>query len=137
MHDAGAGLYRRHAIGNDAGPDGDRQIHARITGPDEPDGAGIGTAALGFELVDDLHRTHLRRAGHRTGGEHRAERVERARTVGQFALHLTHDVEHMRVTLDGHEIGHPHGAVARETTDVVAAKVDQHDMLGALLLVGE
>ena len=135
MHDAGTGLHRCDPAGDNAGADRDRQIHARIAGADEADGAGIGPAALGFELVDDLHRPHFRRPGHRPGGEHRPERVERARAIGQFAVHLTHDVKHMRVALDGHEIGDPHRPVARETAHVIAAQIDQHDMLGALLLV--
>ena len=41
----------------------------------------------------------------------------------------------MRETLEPHELRHAHGTEVADTADVVAAEVDQHHVLGALLLV--
>ena len=43
----------------------------------------------------------------------------------------------MRVALDGQELADPDRAVAGDAADVVAREVDQHDVLRALLRVGE
>ena len=55
----------------------------------------------------------------------------------QLALDVRDDVHHVRVALDHHVLGDPHRADLRDAADVVAAEVDQHDVLGALLRVGE
>ncbi len=47
------------------------------------------------------------------------------------------DVHDVRVALDGHEVGHLDGGVVADPPDVVAGEVDQHDVLGPLLGVGE
>jgi hypothetical protein len=46
-------------------------------------------------------------------------------------------VHHVRVALDHHLVGYPDRARCRYAADIVAAQVDQHDMLRALLGVGE
>ena len=43
-----------------------------------------------------------------------------------------HDV---RVALERHVLRHAHGAVVADAAEVVAAEVDEHHVLGALLLV--
>ena len=48
-----------------------------------------------------------------------------------------HDVHHVAVALDRHELRHLHAAEAADAPEVVAAEVDEHDVLGPLLLVGE
>src|SRR5262247_1837068 len=63
-------------------------------------GAGVGTAPLRLEGVDDLHGPHLGRAGYGAGGEAGLERVERVVAVAQRAAHLAHQVLHVRVALD-------------------------------------
>ena len=45
-----------------------------------------------------------------------------------------HDVG---VALDVHQICHFDGSIFADTADVVAAEVDEHDVLGAFLFVGE
>ena len=62
----------------------------------------------------------------------------KARQPGaQLAFHMRHDVHHMRVALDGEELGHAHRAVLAHAAQVVAAQVHQHHVLGALLGVGQ
>jgi hypothetical protein len=46
-------------------------------------------------------------------------------------------VHHVAVVLDGHEALDRHRAVFAHPPQVVAPEVDEHDVLGALLLVGE
>ena len=46
-------------------------------------------------------------------------------------------MDQVRVGLDGHERLHLDGAELADAAEVVAAEVDEHHVLGALLLVGE
>ena len=46
-------------------------------------------------------------------------------------------MHHVRVALDGHQLVDLDAAVLAHAPEVVAAEVDQHHVLGALLLVGE
>ena len=137
VHDAGRRLHRRDAVGDDARPNRDREVHSLDAGADVADRAAVRSAALRLHLVDDLHRAHLRRAGERAGGEAGAERVHRGESVAQLAVHLADEMQHVRVALDDHELAHLHRAVLRDAADVVPAEVDEHQMLGALLLVGD
>ena len=68
-------------------------------------------------------------------GKQATQGVEPVATLGQPALDARDEVHDVRVALDGHELRHPHGAGVAHAADVVAAEVDQHDVLGALLLV--
>jgi hypothetical protein len=43
----------------------------------------------------------------------------------------------VRVALDGHEVRHPHRPRHGDPANVVAAEIDEHDVLRPLLLVGE
>ena len=43
----------------------------------------------------------------------------------------------MRVLLDRHQVGHAHRPVLGDSAHVVAAEVDEHQVLGALLLIGD
>ena len=53
----------------------------------------------------------------------------------QLAADARDDVDHVRVGLDGHERLDLDGAVLADAPEVVAAEVDEHHVLGALLLV--
>ena len=71
-----------------------------------------------------------------------AGRIERSASIGptlgpQPPGHRGDDVHHVRVGLDGHERLDLDGAVLAHAPEVVAAEVDEHHVLGALLLVGE
>ena len=46
-------------------------------------------------------------------------------------------MHHVTVVLDLHQLGHAYGARLTHPSDVVATEVDEHNVLGALLLVGE
>ncbi len=69
------------------------------------DAAGIEAALLVLQLVDDLHRAHLRRARHGAGREARGERVERVVVRVEPALDVGDDVHHLAVALDEELVG--------------------------------
>jgi hypothetical protein len=52
----------------------------------------------------------------------------------RYVRHYVHDV---RVTLDGHELVHHHGARLADPAEVVSAEVHEHDVLGPLFGVAE
>ena len=92
---------------------------------------------LGLDLVDDLHGPDLRGAGDRAGGQPGAEGVEGRLLGAEPAGDVRGDVHHVRVALDLHDVGELDGAVVGDPADVVAAQVHEHDVLGALLGIGQ
>ena len=46
-------------------------------------------------------------------------------------------MHNVTVTLDLHHLGHAHCAEIRNSANIVASKIDEHDVLGALLGIGE
>ena len=125
-----------HAVLDDDGADVDAGVE--IAGVADPaDRAAVAAALDRLELVDDLHRADLGRARQRARRQHRAQRVERADVRTQATDHRRDDVHHVAVVLDGHELLDLDAAVLAHPAEVVAAEVDQHHVLGALLRVGE
>ena len=53
------------------------------SGAEPAEGAGVGAAADRLELLDQLHRPHLRGAGHRAGGEGGGHEVESVAARGR------------------------------------------------------
>ena len=43
-------------------------------------------------------------------------------------------MHHVREPVDAHELAHANGPRARHAADVIAREIDEHDVLGALLL---
>ena len=135
-HDPRARAQEDLAVLHEQRADRDRGVHvARIV--EVADAAAVGAAPQRLELVDDLHRAHLRRARERAGRERRAQQVEPVEPRAQPRLHVRDDVHHVRVALDHRVLAHAHAADLRDAAHVVAAQVDQHHVLGALLRVGE
>jgi hypothetical protein len=56
--------------------------------------------------------------------------------AGNPAVHFRDQVHDVRVALDHHLVGHHHRAGLGDAADVVAAQVDQHQVLGQLLGIG-
>ena len=69
--------------------------------------------------------------------EIRNHRVERIPVAIELALDIGHDVHDLAEALDQELIGDRDGGCARYATDVVAAEIEQHQMLGALLRIRE
>ena len=55
----------------------------------------------------------------------------------ELALDVRYDVHHVAVSLDEELVGDLDGTDGGDAADIVAAKVEQHQMLGALLRIGE
>ena len=89
-----------------------------------------------LEAVDDLHRAQLRRAGHRAAGERGADAVDRGRVVAQAAADRRDELVDGGVGLDGHERRHLDAAQRAHAAEVVAHEIDDHEVLGARLVVG-
>ena len=68
-------------------------------------------------------------------GKHDDQRVEMIVLVGELAFDRRHQVHHVRVALEPHVLRHAHAAVLADAADVVAPEIDEHHVLGALLLV--
>jgi hypothetical protein len=65
------------------------------------------------------------------------QHVQAAHAVLQQAFDVADDVHDVRIALDGKGVGDLHAAGLGDAADVVARQVDQHQVLGALLGVGE
>ena len=57
--------------------------------------------------------------------------------AAQLAFDVGDDVHHLAVALDEELIGDGDGADLGNAADVVAAEIEQHQMLGAFLRIGE
>ncbi len=114
----------------------DRDAEIEVAGEvDVADRPGVEVAARRLQLGEDLHRADLRRARDGAGRKARHQRVEMIVVVGELALHRRDQVHHVRVALEPHVLRHAHGAGLADAADVVPAEIDQHHVLGALLLV--
>src|SRR3989454_2362471 len=102
--------------------------------PDVAHRAGVWTAPVRLELGDALHGPDLRRAGDRPRREARAERIERVEAGGELAVDDGREMHHVREAVDTHELAHADRARTRDSADVVAREIDEHHVLGALLL---
>ena len=69
------------------------------------------------------------------GREARDERVQMVAILCQPAVHRRDEVHHVRIALERHVLRHPHRTELADAPEIVAPEVDQHDVLGSLLLV--
>jgi hypothetical protein len=90
-----------------------------------------------LQLFNDFHGPHLGRAAERAGSEAGAQGIDRGQLGLEPALDGADNMHHVRAALDEHEPVHLYGAVLAYASHVVAAQVDQHYVLGALLFVAE
>jgi hypothetical protein len=65
------------------------------------------------------------------------QQIPHITAFAEQTLHLADDVHDVRVALDHHQVAHRHAARPADATEVVAAQVDQHHVLGPLLGIGE
>ena len=68
-------------------------------------------------------------------GKQDDQRVDAIAIVGEPPFDDRGQVHHVREALEPHELRHAHRAVGADPADVVAAEIDEHDVLGPLLLV--
>src|SRR5262249_53363805 len=121
--DPGAGLDIHRAVLHERSAEHDAGVHF-ARGGKIANAAGVETALFLFEFVDDLHRTHFRRAGHGAGGKARSQRIERVMLLVELAFDIRDDVHHLAVTLDEELVGHFHRANAIYAADIVSAEIE-------------
>ena len=108
--------------------------HVGITGPaDVADRAGVDVALDRFQLADDFQRADLRRATDRAGRKRGAQHVHAGQAVLEIAFDLADDVHDVGIAFDDEAFGELDAAGAADPADIVAAKIDQHQVLGTLL----
>ena len=125
-----------HAILNHGCAQNDAAVHVAIGGK-IPDAAGIGSARFGFQFGDNFAGADLWRAAYCACRKASKQRVDGVLVIGQFANHIRDDVHHMAVKFDHIAVGYGNASALCYSTDVVAAEIEQHQMFGALLWVGE
>ena len=141
-------LRPRIGVGHDPRPrlqgDPPRLHHQRADGDAEvevaaqvevAERAAVEAARRRLQLVDQLHGADLRGAGERPRGEGRHQRVQRVLARRELARHRAHQVHHVAVALDRHQLGDGDRPEAAHAPEVVAAEVHQHEVLGPLLHV--
>ena len=79
---AGAGLHIHFSVFDQSRAQHDAGIHV-AGGGEIADAAGIDAALFLFQLVDDFHGAHFRRAGHRAGRKACRQRIERVAIVAR------------------------------------------------------
>src|SRR5262249_43371755 len=130
-NDAAAGLNVGDAVFDDHGAESDAGIE--IAGEVEiENAAGVDAAARAFDLFDDFHGADVGGAGDGASRKTRHERVEAIDVFAEPAAQRRHDVHHVREALDGHELLDLDAAVFADAAEIIAAEVDEHDVLGAL-----
>ena len=68
-------------------------------------------------------------------GKHAANASSASRSFLNFAFDRRHDVHHVRVALDKHQVAHLHRAVFTHAAYVIAAQIDEHHVLGKFFFV--
>lgn len=134
--DSGTSLDVGLVAFDDQGAEGDAGVHVAAV-VDVADGSSIGSTAMGFELVDDLHGSNLRCSGDRAGGQAGSKGVEGIEAGSELAGDIRGDVHHVAVALDDHYIGDFDAAKAGDAADVVASEIDQHDVLRTFFGIGQ
>src|SRR5215207_6546579 len=136
INDAGARLDVPAAVLHEGGAQDDAGVHLTVRA-EIADGAGIEAALVLLQLVDDLHRPDLRRTRDRAGGKARSQRIEGVMAGPDLSLDVGDDMHHMAVALDEKLVRDAHRPDGSDTADIVAAEVEQHEVLGDLLGVFE
>ncbi len=129
-------LHIHFAVLHQRGAQNDTGIHLARRG-EIADAAGIKPALFLLQFVDDLHRPNFGRAGRGAGGKTRGERIERVEFRIEPADDIGDNVHDVAVALDGKLVVTFTEPTAETRPDIVAAEIEQHQMLGAFLRIGE
>jgi len=95
--------------------------------------AGVHRAPHRLDAVEDAHGRDLRRSRHRSGWKGGADEIDGVAVAAKPSRDGRHHLEHGRVALDRHQLGHRHAADLADPTEVVAHEIDDHQVLGAVL----
>src|SRR5690606_33869031 len=106
-----------------AAPDerADRDVEVEVAvEADVADAPAVDAPPLRLELLDDLHRPHLRRAGDRAAREGTAHEIERVPVRAKAPDDGADEVMHVREALDREQLLDLHGARRACLAEVVA-----------------
>ncbi len=115
------------------GADDDAALHEPIHANGD-DGAAVGPTPHRLHLFDDLHRPDLRTARDRPAREARAQEVRRTQARAQVPGDRAHQVPDVRESFQREHLGYGHASNAAYAAQVVPQQVDNHQVLGAVLL---
>ena len=99
--------------------------------------ARIRPSPVALELGDDLHRAHFRRTGDCARGEACPQELERRDAGGELARDLRDEVRDVREAFCLEEPLDRHRAGAAHAREIVAAEIDEHHVLRAILAGAE
>src|SRR5438477_8186504 len=126
----GDALFHHHGAKRDARIEIAREIEVE-------NAPGIDSAARALQLFDDFHGADFRRAGNGAGRKTSHQRVETIHILAQAAAEAGNQMHDVRVALDGEQLFGFHGAVIAHAPEIVAAQIDEQDVLGALFFAGK
>jgi len=136
VDDARSRLHVRAIARENDGANGDARVE--IAGEAEiGDRSAVRTAACRLEAVDQLHGPNLGRPCERAGGKTGEKEIDGRVLFAQTATDIGDQVHHVAVSLDVAELRHLDGAAAADAPEVVAAEVDEHEVLGVFFWIGE
>src|ERR1700681_4759204 len=95
--------------------------------------ASIDPAAGRLELIDNLHGSDLGRTRKRSCWKAGHQRVKAIYLAAEVPAQARHHMHHMRVALDEHQPVDLYRTVLAHAAEIVATKIHEHDVLGALL----
>src|SRR5215211_117408 len=133
--DRAAGADLGPAVSEDDGPDRHREV-GRAAQPEPTDRAGVDAAGGALDLAEDLRGAQLGGACHRSGREAGADGVDGGSVGAEAAADLGDELVDGLVGLDLHHPRHLDAADLTDGAEVVAQEVDDHQVLGPVLLVG-
>src|SRR5207248_7729376 len=134
--DAGAGLEVRFPVFQYGAAQRDARIDVTIE-PEIADRPRVATATCFFQFADNLHRPNFRRAGDSPSRKGRFNHIEGAAAVAQPASDIRDNMHDVAVTLDIHHLSYAHRAEIGDAANIVARKIDKHDVLSPLFWIGE
>jgi len=136
-HDTRTCLDMENPVLEHAGTQDDAGIDRAVRG-EIADPARIGAAGFRFEFGDDLAGADFGGAGNGSGREPGEDRIDRVMLSAiQSSDHVRDDVHDVAVALDRVAVGHFDRACRRDAAYVVAPEIEQHEMLGPFLRIGE
>ena len=135
IHDAAAGVAAQRPRGRD-GQRADGYVEAEVAiGRDPADSAAVDAARAGFERAQNFHGANLWRAGHRATGKQRLQNLAQRRTH-RAGRHGGGHLPQRAIGLGLEQRRHLHAARWRESAEVVADQVHNHQVFGAVLFAG-
>src|SRR5690606_6916976 len=135
-HDPAAGLDVELAVLDHGGADGDGGVHVAVPA-NVAHGAAVDTALDRLQLIDDLHGANLGSATQGPGGQGGAQHIDGADPGAHLAGDVGGDVHLVGKALHGLVFRHLDRADAGHPAHIVAAQVDEHQVLGDLLGIGQ